>query len=128
MVERNQEGFIVWRKQIGEKPVQGKRGIGDPLAVHTLADIKQDPEADWNPTALELCDRLRPSILEHHEIIKRQVASQSPVAVSDRNSNQDQVYAGSKDLGPGAIGHPKEDNNQEKQGSNAAESCHDPPG
>jgi hypothetical protein len=128
MVEDNQEGFIIRREQVGEKPIQGKRGIGDPLAVHTLADIKQDPEADWNPTALELRDRLRPSILEYLEIIKREVASQSAVAVSDRGGNQDQVYAGSKDLGPGAISRPEENNNQQGQGSTAADSCHDPPG
>jgi hypothetical protein len=68
MVIEDHERELVGRvEEDRQKVIEGFASIGDAPAVHAVAGIEQDPDADRDAVARELGDRLRCAVLEHLE-------------------------------------------------------------
>ncbi|HXI29760.1 MAG TPA: hypothetical protein VNG89_15085 [Vicinamibacterales bacterium] len=87
MIERQQEELVGRIEQLEQEALDRRVRVVDPPAVHAVADVEQQPEADRHPVARELGDRLPDAVLEDLEGVLRQILHEPAVLVGDRGDH-----------------------------------------
>ena len=97
MVEGHHEELVAGIEKVLEKRLDRLARVVDAAAVHAVADVQQNRQADGNALVGELGNLLPDAVLVNLEGLARQPGHQAAVLIADRGGDAGQLHRGTED-------------------------------